>query len=115
MFGIISKLKNRKGFTLIELIVVLAVLAIIMAIAVPRFLGVQDDAKDKADAATTQMVQKAAELYFAKNNVDNGTVTVAKLKTDGLLDDAKWNKAANAIVSVTIVTTGTSVDITLNK
>lgn len=62
MLRLINKLKNRKGFTLIELIVVLAVLAIIMAIAVPRFMGVQDEAEDKADISTFQMMLKSAEL-----------------------------------------------------
>lgn len=67
MFRIISKLKNRKGFTLIELIVVLAVLAIIMAIAVPRYLGIQKEAQLSADQSTIEMLEKAAELYLAKD------------------------------------------------
>lgn len=68
MFRIINKLKNRKGFTLIELIVVLAVLAIIMAIAIPRFMGVQEDAKEDADYSTAAMIAKSAELYYAREN-----------------------------------------------
>ena len=68
MFGIISKLKNRKGFTLIELIVVLAVLAVIMAIAVPRFMGIQEESNKKADAATAQQIIKSARLQAARNN-----------------------------------------------
>jgi len=63
----ISMLRSKKGFTLIELIVVLAVLAIIMAIAVPRFLGVQETAKIDADYSTGAMIAKAAELYIAQN------------------------------------------------
>lgn len=58
------KRKNEKGFTLVELIVVMAVLAVISAIAVPRFLGVQEDAKLDADYATAAMLGKAAELYL---------------------------------------------------
>lgn len=38
---------NRRGFTLIELILVLAILAIIAAIAVPRFVGMQEKAKKR--------------------------------------------------------------------
>ena len=52
----ISMLRSKKGFTLIELIVVLAVLAIIMAIAVPRFLGVQETAKIDADYSFSNFV-----------------------------------------------------------
>lgn len=79
MFSLINNLRNKKGFTLIELIVVLAVLAIIMAIAVPRFLGVQDEARIKGDAATAQQIIKAARLQEARNS--DGTVVVGYNKT----------------------------------
>ncbi len=68
MVKLINKLKNKKGFTLIELIVVLAVLAVIMAIAVPRFTGIQNESKKNADAATAQQIIKSARLQEAKNN-----------------------------------------------
>jgi len=70
MFRVINKLKNRKGFTLIELIVVLAVLAIVMAIAVPRFMGVQDQSRLKADASSAQQIINSARLQEANNNDD---------------------------------------------
>ena len=71
MFRIINKLKNRRGFTLIELIVVLAVLAIILAIAVPRFLGVQEDAKEDADISSLGLIAKTAELYYVQGKIDD--------------------------------------------
>lgn len=83
MFKLINKLKNRKGFTLIELIVVLAVLAIIMAIAVPRFLGVQEKAKKDADAQTIKMIGKAAELYYVQHDESITGISSA----DDLVDD----------------------------
>ncbi|MBN2826870.1 MAG: type II secretion system protein [Tissierellales bacterium] len=61
-----NKLKNKKGFTLIELIVVLAVLGIIAAIAIPRFLTVQAQARIDADYATAAGVAKAAELWYVQ-------------------------------------------------
>ncbi len=62
------KFLNQKGFTLVELIVVLAVLAVISAIAVPRFLEVQETAKLDSDYATGAMLSKAAELYLADDS-----------------------------------------------
>jgi len=44
----IKNLKKKKGFTLIELIIVIAILGILAAIAIPRMAGFQDDAKNKA-------------------------------------------------------------------
>lgn len=67
MVKLINKLKNKKGFTLIELIVVLAVLAVIMAIAVPRFMGVQEQSKVDADYASGSLIAKTAEIYAAKD------------------------------------------------
>ena len=40
-----ERLKNNKGFTLVEIIVVLVILAILAAIAVPAVLGYVDEAK----------------------------------------------------------------------
>lgn len=111
MFRLINKLKNRKGFTLIELIVVLAVLAIIMAIAVPRFLGVQEDAEEKADENTLQMIAKAAELYYAQNPDGTAITTADDLVDEGYLDEIKFNTdtygaTSGSEVSVTNSTSG---------
>ncbi len=73
MLRIISNLKNKRGFTLIELIVVLAVLAIILAIAIPRFVTIQDESRIKADAATAEQIIKAARLMEARRNDGNAT------------------------------------------
>ncbi|WP_312814506.1 prepilin-type N-terminal cleavage/methylation domain-containing protein [Sedimentibacter sp.] len=75
MFRLVSKLKNKKGFTLIELIVVLAVLGIIMAIAVPRFMGVQDQARIDADKATLGLIAKTAELYYVQGRIPTDYTT----------------------------------------
>ena len=70
----INKLRSKKGFTLIELIVVLAVLAIIMAIAVPRFVGVQEEAKVESDRATLANIVKISEFYLVKGEMVKGVV-----------------------------------------
>jgi prepilin-type N-terminal cleavage/methylation domain-containing protein len=71
----INKLRNKKGFTLIELILVLAVLAIIMAIAVPRFVGVQEEAKVESDRATLANIVKISEFYLVKGEMVEGEYT----------------------------------------
>ena len=63
-----EKLRNRQGFTIIELLIVIAVISIIIGIALPRFKGMQDEgniAKAKGDLRT---LQTAAESFFIHNN-----------------------------------------------
>lgn len=61
---------NQKGFTLIELIVVMAILAILAAIAVPRFGDVLSNSKQKANKSNIEMIERAAELYYAEEGKD---------------------------------------------
>ena len=65
----ISMMQKKRGFTLIELIVILAVLAIIMAIALPRFGGVKDEAKYDADMATLASIAKLAEFEYVRQDL----------------------------------------------
>ena len=107
MFKWINRLKNKKGFTLIELIVVLAVLGIIALIAIPKFLGVQEQARQDADDATIESIEKAGELWSAMNNT-YGTVSVTTLQNDGLLETTlTWQDSSNSVSNVTVTSGGT--------
>ena len=80
MFEKIRKMKNQKGFTLVELIVVLVILAILAAMLVPALTGYIDKAnKQKIVAATRQVVMAAqtevSEAY-ASNTLVETTITI---------------------------------------
>jgi|GEM_PF-5692754 len=61
-------MKNTKGLTLMELIVVLAIIVIIGAIAVPVFLLTTDRARLRADIQSARVIQQARELYILERN-----------------------------------------------
>ncbi len=70
MFKFIQKqLKNKKGFTLVELVVVIAILGILAAIAVPRFTNVAADAQSKADEASARTILSAISIAEASLQV----------------------------------------------
>ena len=61
MLSKIRALKEKKGFTLVELIVVLVILAILAALLVPALTGYIDKAKEKNVIAETRQVVMAAQ------------------------------------------------------
>jgi MSHA pilin protein MshA len=60
------KLKNQKGFTLIEIIAVLVILGILAAVAVPKFMGLQDDAKNSAGKGALAAAAGNVQTAYAK-------------------------------------------------
>ena len=59
--------KNEKGFTLIELMIVIAILGILAAVAIPNFLNARGKAQDASALSTLEAVKTAMEMYAADN------------------------------------------------
>ena len=61
-----KKRRNDKGFTLVELIVVLVILAILAAILVPALLGYIDKAREKQVTTNAEAAYVAAQAYYTE-------------------------------------------------
>jgi len=78
---------NKKGFTLVELLVVIVILAVIMSIAIPSITSSIERSKDKQKTQIIKLIESAGELYVDKhkNTVKPGPITLDKLIGDGLI------------------------------
>ncbi len=80
----IQKMNNKKGFTLVELIIVIAVMAILAAIVVPRMAGITGSFKEKADQKTCAMYARVIQAKIEINNTTGITAgTLTKLVNAG--------------------------------
>ena len=76
------KKKQRKGFTLVEIMIVVLIIGILMAIAVPNFIQARQTSRRNSCIANLKQIDSAKEQYAMEQKLDTGaTVTWANLVT----------------------------------
>lgn len=115
MRNVLDTKLNKKGFTLAELLVVVAIIAILVAVSIPIFSGKLNEAKKNTDLANARAAKAAAvTAYLSDNSVTTGYYnakdgTIVKDRDDALEDGKGYNKSKDngspntKVVKVTIV------------
>lgn len=94
--------EGEKGFTLIELLVVVIIIGILAAIAIPVYLGIQDNAKDSAIKSDLTNAKTAIVGYYT----DNPNATA--LPTGGLSALSQYGYSQTTDVTLNLSTPPTS-------
>ncbi|EHK2442130.1 type II secretion system protein [Clostridium perfringens] len=79
--------RNKKGgFTLIELTVVLAIMAIILTVIAPNFSSVKDSAKAKVDKQNCATIERSVEMLLAEDVISSNVKNINIALDDGKIE-----------------------------
>lgn len=92
-------MKNKKGFTIVELVIVIAVIAILAAVLIPTFAGVIEKANESA------VMQKAAAKYKEAYALDLADGTLDGKEGDSSITDSGYS-VTNGVASYTYTEKG---------
>lgn len=88
------RIKKKKGFTLIELIVVIAILGILAAVLIPRFSGFTDRARTTQVLTNAKQIATAADALFTENNAVPSEADIATMSGVAVTSTNLTNLAA---------------------
>ncbi|MDD3277253.1 MAG: prepilin-type N-terminal cleavage/methylation domain-containing protein [Lachnospiraceae bacterium] len=96
MFNLKKKLKEKKGFTLAELLIVVAIIAVLVAISIPIFTSQLEKSREAVDAANIRATYAECQTaILTDGNIDKVTtkeITLKQQKNDWQTTNIDWPK-----------------------
>ena len=86
---------NRKGFTLVELLVVIVILLAIMLVALPNINNTLEKSKTKDNNNIKELIESAASVYANDMGITNGNISLSDIVSAGYLTKKEANSCPN--------------------
>ena len=87
----LKKLNNKKGFTLMEMLIVVAIIVVLVAIAIPVFNGALTKSKEAADVANIRAAYAEWQVKMLTENEAVPTDKTALMTSDGTETKLNYN------------------------
>lgn len=92
-------MKNKKGFTLLELLIVVLIIGILASIALPQYQMAVGKAKYSELKTITKSVQQAAQRYYLANNTYVGAKKNLDIEIPNSVTCSIWNENQQAYIA----------------
>lgn len=97
-----EKMRKQGGFSLVEIMVVVAIIAVLATVAVPQFVTATEKARAAKESADIQTISSAAQLYMSEKGATTAPTVEALYKDGYLAEHVKTNKGEEYTITYDI-------------
>ncbi|MDM0492267.1 type II secretion system protein [Clostridium perfringens] len=116
-----GKINRKQGFTLIELTVVLAIMAIILTVIAPNFSYIKDSAKTKVDKQNCAVIERSVQMLLAEDAISSSVTSITitpsngSLQISGINDNTTKSKLQDLLEDLDGPQNGNSYDVNIEN